>query len=109
MPELLSWSSDSTSPLRADIDSLRRCITRASAYLAPASSAAWTASSAASNSLMPSTLGGAPAPGREVRGQSSPGKSLGATPKATSRRAHASSAEIAQRRSAPAVLATSSP
>ena len=35
---------------------VRRCITRASAYLAPASSAAWTAASAASNSLMPSTL-----------------------------------------------------
>ena len=30
-PELASCDSDSTSPLRADIDSVRRCITRASA------------------------------------------------------------------------------
>ena len=39
----------STSPLRADIDSLRWCMARASAYRAPAASAASTAASATSN------------------------------------------------------------
>ena len=31
MPESACWFTESTSPLRADIDSYRRCITRASA------------------------------------------------------------------------------
>jgi len=56
IPASSSWARSSTSPLRAVIDSNRRCITRASAYRAPAASAAWTAASAASNSLMTGSL-----------------------------------------------------
>src|SRR2546423_13332241 len=51
-PASSAWVSSSTSPLSADIDSYRRCITRASAYRAPAASAASTAAVAASNSLI---------------------------------------------------------
>ena len=66
---LSSWSRSSMSPLRADIDSVRRCITRASAYRAPAAMAASTAAVAASNSVMCPTLCRRPSrPTEKVRG-----------------------------------------
>ena len=51
-PASSSWLRSSISPLRAFIDSVRRCMTRASAYRAPAARAASTARLAGTNPVM---------------------------------------------------------
>src|SRR5262245_26701784 len=69
-PASSSWLRSSISPFRAFMDSVRRCMIRASAYRAPAASAASTAVEAASNSVMAQgcpIIGHRPCPGPMTR------------------------------------------